>query len=179
MRQDDQLLSPRQKQARQTRKELLEAGLDVFLENGFQKSTISQIIKKANKGYGTAYVYFQNKDELLIELMEHVMNRFYDVAELPFQPETKQEAYERIEHQVRLFLKLAVQEREMLKVMKEAIGLSEAVKEKWVEIRERFIRRITEDITYSSIKDWQNPPLMQRILPGPGSTPMKCSCGIW
>ncbi|MBO8157076.1 MAG: TetR/AcrR family transcriptional regulator [Bacillaceae bacterium] len=149
MRQDHQHLSPRQKQAIQTRQELLDAGLEVFLENGFQKTTISQIIKKANKGYGTAYVYFQNKDELFIELMEHVMNRFYEVAELTFEPESKQEAYEQIERQVRLFLTLAVQERKMLNVMREAMGISEAVNEKWIEIRKRFIKRITEDIQYS------------------------------
>ena len=39
------------------------------------KTTITQIIKHAETGYGTAYV-FQNKDDLLISLMEDVMNRF-------------------------------------------------------------------------------------------------------
>ncbi|WP_044747418.1 TetR/AcrR family transcriptional regulator [Bacillus alveayuensis] len=149
MKQKDIHLSNRQKQALQTRQRLLDAGLAVFLENGFQKATISQIIKKAKTGYGTAYVYFQNKDELFIELMEDVMNRFYEVAELSFEPKSKSEAYEMIEHQVRLFLKLAIQEREIMKVVKEAIGLSAAVNDKWLEIREKFIKRITVDVRYS------------------------------
>jgi hypothetical protein len=35
-------------------------------------TTITQIIKHAETGYGTAYVYFKNKDDLLISLMEDV-----------------------------------------------------------------------------------------------------------
>ena len=42
-------LSPRKKQALETRKKLLIAGREIFLESGFQKATISQIIKKANQ----------------------------------------------------------------------------------------------------------------------------------
>jgi len=145
----EMLLSTRQKQAQQTRQRLLDAGLAVFLENGFQKTTISQIIKKAKTGYGTAYVYFQNKDDLFIELMEDVMNRFYEVAELPFEPTSNEDAYDMIEYQVRQFLTLAIQERKMMKVVKEAIGLSEDVNQKWMEIREKFIKRITVDVRYS------------------------------
>ena len=142
-------LSPRKKQALETRKKLLIAGREIFLESGFQKATISQIIKKANTGYGTAYVYFKNKDELFMILMEDLMDKFYEVAEFHFKPNTRDEAYELISKQVQLFLKLAVDEREMMKVVKEAIGVSPEIDQKWYMIRERFINRISVDIRFA------------------------------
>ncbi|MBG9655787.1 TetR/AcrR family transcriptional regulator [Cytobacillus firmus] len=142
-------LPARQQQALKTRQKLLQAGKEVFLEKGFQKATISQVIKKAKTGYGTAYVYFKNKDELFITLMEDLMNQFYEVAEMPFKPQAKEEAYENIKKQVRLFLQLAMDERDMMKVVKEAIGVSPEIEEKWYGIRERFIERISVDIRYA------------------------------
>ncbi|OJH16393.1 TetR family transcriptional regulator, partial [Bacillus obstructivus] len=68
-------LTKRQMKALQTRENLLKAGRAVFLENGFQKATMTQINKMAHTGYGTAYVYFRNKDELFVELMETIMQK--------------------------------------------------------------------------------------------------------
>lgn len=150
---EDKPLSARQRQALQTRQKLLEAGYAVFLEQGFQKATISQIIKKAETGYGTAYVYFQNKDELFVEVMDDVMKRFYEVAEFPFFPETKEEAYEMIAHQVGRFLELAQLHRPIMRVVKEGIGISPLVEKRWREIRERFIERIAQDIRYAQQKE--------------------------
>ncbi|WP_078380263.1 TetR/AcrR family transcriptional regulator [Sutcliffiella halmapala] len=144
-------LSPRKQQAQQTRQKLLIAAKETFLENGFQKTTIAQIIKKANTGYGTAYVYFKNKDQLFIVLMEDLMNQFYEIAELPFKPTSKLEAYDSIKKQVRLFLTLAVNERKMMLIVKEAIGVSPEIDQKWYMIRERFIHRISLDIKYAQI----------------------------
>lgn len=149
MTSSNKTLSTRQRQALETRKKLLEAGRDIFLHYGFQKATITQIIKQARTGYGTAYVYFNNKDELFIELMEELMDRFYKVAELSFKPTSKEEAYDMITNQVRLFLTLSIDDREMMKVVKEAIGVSWEIEQKWEQIRERFILRISEDILFA------------------------------
>ena len=54
---------------KQSKKELiLEAGLDLFFEKGFEKTTIDDIIGRAECGKGTFYRYFSNKDTLLEEL---------------------------------------------------------------------------------------------------------------
>jgi AcrR family transcriptional regulator len=133
----------------QTRQKLLDAARYVFLREGFQKATISQMIKRANIGYGTAYVHFTGKDDLLIVLMEDVMAEFYAIAELPFQPATRPEAEAMILRQTTMFLEMAESQRNMLQVFAEAIGISEAVHAKWAEIREKFIQRIAQDIAYS------------------------------
>ena len=49
---------------------LLEAGLDVFAEKGFEKTTIDDIVAKAGCGKGTFYRYFKNKESLFEKLDE-------------------------------------------------------------------------------------------------------------
>ena len=132
----------------QTRLNLLHAGKVIFLKDGFQKATMTEINKQANTGYGTAYVYFKNKDELFSELMENIVEKMYEVASLPFEPKTSEEAFEQIKTQVRLFIQAALDEQEMMKVLKEAIGVSEIVEGKWSQIRTRFIAGIIKDITF-------------------------------
>lgn len=54
---------------KQTKKDqLLEAGLDVFCEKGFDKATIDDIVDLAACGKGTFYRYFDNKESLFDEL---------------------------------------------------------------------------------------------------------------
>ncbi|PEJ43986.1 TetR family transcriptional regulator [Bacillus wiedmannii] len=157
-------LSSRKHRSLETKKKLLHAGYTIFILNGFQKTTITQIIKHAETGYGTAYVYFKNKDDLLIVLMEDVMNQFYDIAERSFSPQTKEEAHKMIQNQVRAFLQLAEKERAILQVVQEAIGLSKEIRQKWDEIRERFINSIAQDITYSQEGGLAQPELNKEIV---------------
>ncbi|MGN4422647.1 TetR/AcrR family transcriptional regulator [Bacillus cereus group sp. MYBK30-1] len=157
-------LSTRKHRSLETKKKLLHSGYTIFINNGFQKTTITQIIKHAKTGYGTAYVYFKNKDDLLIILMEDVMNRFYDIAERTFSPQTNVEARDMIQNQVRAFLQLAEEERAILQVVEEAIGLSKEIRQKWDEIRERFIKSITQDITYSQENKLAHPELNKEIV---------------
>ncbi|MED1204488.1 TetR/AcrR family transcriptional regulator [Heyndrickxia acidicola] len=135
-----------------TKQKLLEAAKDVFLKEGFQKATISQMIKKANIGYGTAYVHFQGKEDILIVLMDNVMEKFYEIAEISFLPKSKKEAETIIQAQAAAFLKMAETERDMMQVFEQAIGISAAVSDKWKAIRERFIQRISKDIVYAGQK---------------------------
>ena len=132
-----------------TKQKLLDAARDVFYECGFKKTTISQIIKRAETGYGTAYVHFKGKDEILIALMETVMQEFLDMAHTPFLPTSKEEAKELVLKQVTAFLTMAKSNKDIMKVFAEAISLSPAVNEKWDDIRKTNIHFIIRDITYA------------------------------
>lgn len=157
-------LTKRQLKALQTRENLLKAGRAVFLEYGFQKATMTQIHKMAHTGYGTAYVYFRNKDELFAELMETIMQKMYEVADLPFRPKTKEEAFSQIQKQAQLFLKAALEEKAIMQIVKEAIGTSEIVDKKWNKIRTRFINSITADIGFVQKAGLARPNLDARLV---------------
>ncbi|WP_054029715.1 TetR/AcrR family transcriptional regulator [Desulfatitalea tepidiphila] len=47
-----------------TKRQLVSAAIDVFHENGFQKSRISDIVAKAGVAQGTFYIYFKSKEEI-------------------------------------------------------------------------------------------------------------------
>jgi TetR/AcrR family transcriptional regulator, fatty acid metabolism regulator protein len=46
---------------------ILEAAVKVFAEQGFYQSTISQIAREAGVADGTIYLYFKNKDDILLQ----------------------------------------------------------------------------------------------------------------
>lgn len=164
MKSDESKVDKRHLRTVRTREKLLVAARQVFLENDFQTTTISQIIKRAGVGYGTAYVHFEGKDELLIVLMEDVMDRFHQVAEQPFEPGTAEEAQKQIEQQATAFLQLADQEREMLRIVEQAIGISYVIRTKWKQIRERFIERISRDIRYAQRTGLARPDLNPALV---------------
>lgn len=58
------------------RQMILEASIRVIAKNGYYKSTISSIAKDAGVADGTIYLYFNNKEDLLISLFEDVMGTF-------------------------------------------------------------------------------------------------------
>ncbi len=49
---------------------ILEAAVKVFADQGFFQATISQIAKKAGVADGTIYLYFKNKDDILVQIFE-------------------------------------------------------------------------------------------------------------
>ena len=68
---------------RKQRKQLImETALELFAENGFHATSISQIAAKAKISKGLTYNYFKSKNEILDELMEHGFNEIYDNLDL-------------------------------------------------------------------------------------------------
>lgn len=52
---------------------ILDAAISVFAEKGFHRSRISDIAERAGVADGTIYLYFRNKDELLLTIFEEKM----------------------------------------------------------------------------------------------------------
>lgn len=63
------------------RDQILSAALSAFAEHGFYNTRISEIAEKANVADGTIYLYFKNKDDLLISLFEDRMDWIIDRIE--------------------------------------------------------------------------------------------------
>ncbi|WP_052671144.1 MULTISPECIES: TetR/AcrR family transcriptional regulator [Draconibacterium] len=57
---------------------IMETALELFAENGYHATSISQIAAKAKISKGLTYNYFSSKREILDELMEHGFNEIYD-----------------------------------------------------------------------------------------------------
>ncbi len=63
---------------------ILEAAIKVFAEQGFYKATISAIAREAGVADGTIYLYFKNKDDILVQFFgyktQQVFERFREVV---------------------------------------------------------------------------------------------------
>jgi AcrR family transcriptional regulator len=64
------------------RASILQAALGVFVQKGFQRSTIKDIAKAADLAEGTIYNHFENKAALLIGLIEQLQSQRREVADL-------------------------------------------------------------------------------------------------
>jgi len=57
---------------------ILKAAVKIFAEKGFYNSRVSEIAKEANVADGTIYLYFKNKDDILISLFEEEFGRIVE-----------------------------------------------------------------------------------------------------
>lgn len=57
------------------RKALLESAINVFSEKGFHNAKISEIAREAGVADGTTYLYFKNKDDLLMKAVENLFEQ--------------------------------------------------------------------------------------------------------
>jgi TetR/AcrR family fatty acid metabolism transcriptional regulator len=57
---------------------ILRAAVKIFSEKGFYNSRVSEIAREASVADGTIYLYFKNKDDLLISLFEEEFGRIVE-----------------------------------------------------------------------------------------------------
>ena len=76
----------------QKRDSLLESAFSLFIDNGFSKTSISDIVNDAGVAKGTFYLYFKDKYDIRNHLIAHKANQVFRVAynELSAHPEISQ-----------------------------------------------------------------------------------------
>jgi TetR/AcrR family fatty acid metabolism transcriptional regulator len=64
---------------------ILDAAVKVFANQGYHQSTVSQIAREAGVADGTIYLYFKNKDDILVQFYEYktkqVFKRFHEAVD--------------------------------------------------------------------------------------------------
>jgi len=59
-------------------KQIIDAAVITIAENGYHQSQVSKIAKQAGVADGTIYLYFKNKEDLLISLFQEKMGQFVE-----------------------------------------------------------------------------------------------------
>ena len=67
-----------QKKAKRTRRKLKNAALDAFSEKSIGAVTIEEITEKADVGKGTLYQYFDDKEEIVVILIEEAVRHLIE-----------------------------------------------------------------------------------------------------
>jgi TetR/AcrR family transcriptional regulator, fatty acid metabolism regulator protein len=57
---------------------ILDAASKVFAEQGFHQSTVAQVAKEAGVADGTIYLYFKNKDDILVQFYEYRTRQVFE-----------------------------------------------------------------------------------------------------
>ena len=58
---------------------ILEAAVKVFARQGFNQSTVAQIAQEAGVADGTIYLYFKNKDDILVQFFSYRTKQVFDL----------------------------------------------------------------------------------------------------
>ncbi|MEH7116581.1 TetR/AcrR family transcriptional regulator [Neobacillus vireti] len=61
--------------------QIIDAAVVVIAENGYHQAQVSKIAKQAGVADGTIYLYFKNKEDILISLFEEKMGEFVNKIE--------------------------------------------------------------------------------------------------
>ncbi len=56
----------------------MEAAVKLFARQGFHQSTVAQIAKEAGVADGTIYLYFKNKDDILVQIFSYRAKQVFD-----------------------------------------------------------------------------------------------------
>lgn len=58
--------------------QIIEAAVKVIAENGYHGSQVSKIAREAGVADGTIYLYFKNKEDILVSVFDQKMGQFVD-----------------------------------------------------------------------------------------------------
>ena len=87
------------------RMRILQAAIEIFAIKGYSIATIADIAKKADVASGTVYLYFRNKDDLLIQCMHEMMDSKLKEIQAKIAPEKSamERLYQFFVHHIDLF----------------------------------------------------------------------------
>jgi AcrR family transcriptional regulator len=69
----------------------MEAAMEEFAERGVESASYNKIIERSGLSKGTVYYYFDNKDSLLLTVLDEICQRFRNAIGNLRLPETKEE----------------------------------------------------------------------------------------
>lgn len=58
-------------------KDILDAAVKVFAEYGYHKAKISKVAEVANVATGSVYVYFKNKEDILLRIFDNLWDQLF------------------------------------------------------------------------------------------------------
>ena len=94
---------------------IIEAATKIFAQKGFYQAKVSDIAKEAGVADGTIYIYFDNKDDILISLFEEQMQMVLD--NMLSQLAGISDPAEKLIHFARIHLKLVEENKDVAEII--------------------------------------------------------------
>lgn len=139
---------------------IIDAATRIFAKNGFYQSRISEIASEAGVADGTIYIYFENKDDILISLFEEQMGAVIENMER--QISGIDDPAEKLERFATTHLDLIENNKDMAEIIQVELRQSGQFMKEYRN--ERFIYYL--DIIEGIIRDGQNRGIFrQDVIP--------------
>lgn len=137
---------------------ILEAAISVFAQNGFYQSTISQIAREAGVADGTIYLYFKNKDDILVQFFSYKTKMVFDLFRV--EVEKADNAIDKLNNLIRVHLKEFQGDKNMAIVYQAVTRqYSHLVNEKMKDVSKMYL-----DIVSDIVEQGQEEGSMRRDL---------------
>ncbi|GAB4301392.1 MAG: TetR/AcrR family transcriptional regulator C-terminal domain-containing protein [Myxococcota bacterium] len=94
---------------------IISAAIKIFARKGFYHSRVSEIASEAGVADGTIYLYFKNKDDLLISLFEEKMNALIEICDRELSG--IEEPLDKLERLIKMHLELIQTDRDLAEVL--------------------------------------------------------------
>lgn len=146
-----------QKRAKRTRKKLKEAALDAFSEKSIDAVTIEEITEKADVGKGTLYQHFDDKEEIVVTLVEEAVDHLIEyIRSYDSPPDTLEEM---LEHLLNAHYKFSEDSKEEFLLLFQGKLLLKLQSENLDDLEEPYLKYLEE------IEDQLSTYLSPRIDP--------------
>ncbi|MBW1776593.1 MAG: TetR/AcrR family transcriptional regulator [Deltaproteobacteria bacterium] len=124
---------------------ILEAAIKVFADQGFYQSTVSQIAREAGVADGTIYLYFKNKDDILIQFFRDKTKQVFESFRKAVQGGAHAEG--KLRQLIRLHLKAFQDDRNMAVVyQQETHQINRPAEEQIREMSKMYLDLLSEII---------------------------------
>jgi AcrR family transcriptional regulator len=107
-------------QGKRTMRKLMNAGMKVFDERGYQAARVDDVVKAAKTSHGTFYLYFANKEDLFRVLAEDVVGAMTALADQLGPVTTDKAGYVQLRDWLRAFVDTYRQYGPVIRVWAEA-----------------------------------------------------------
>ncbi|MEK6778171.1 MAG: TetR/AcrR family transcriptional regulator [Candidatus Deferrimicrobiota bacterium] len=115
------------------RDRILRAAVRIFSQKGYFNSRISEIARLAGVADGTIYLYFKNKDDLLISLFEEKMGEV--VSDVRVRVAEGGDAFSRLQIFIRNHMDLLVREAGLIEVIQVELRQSNKFMKEYVPVK--------------------------------------------
>lgn len=141
---------------------IIEAATELFGRDGYHSTTIRQIVKQSGVGIGSIYQYVKNKEEILVLILEHILNRYE--YELSSAVNANESHLKRLRIGIETYYHIVDQEHHKIKLAySSSASLSQPYRD-YIKELELKTNRIFETILQEGIEQGQFKPMNIQLV---------------
>ena len=148
---DSASLKPMTARGEATRQRILGAAEEAFGKSGFFRASISDITRGAGVAQGTFYLYFQNKEEVLGELVRHMGRELRRMLTHSIPQDLSRLEAER--EGIAAFMRFVSQRQNLYRVVQESLFVDEQIyRDYYMDFARGYISALEKSVEKSEIR---------------------------